>query len=105
MTPYYYYFLIITPGRMIFYGGCNVKWSNFGLQVNTLLNISANNGVKSSCLTPNSDNEVLVPFFNAIKYVNYQNIEGVPYLTFYDEKFAHVATFDNRSPSYPSTWP
>lgn len=84
MSAFYYYFLIITPTRMIYYGGCDVKWSNYTLSKNTLNNIKTMIATKNTCISPNSDPEVLSPFFNAVKYINYYKLQGVSYITFYD---------------------
>lgn len=83
MSSFYYYFLIINPSRMIYYGGCDVKWSNYVLNGNTLTGISTSAASKNNCLTPNSDSVVLKPFFDTAKYINYATVEGIPYITFY----------------------
>lgn len=63
--------MIITKGRMIFYGGCEVKWSPFTLTNNTLSDLSTRAFGKSVCISPNLDAEVLDPFYNSVKYVNF----------------------------------
>ena len=71
---------------MTYYGGCEVRWSPYKLNKNTLSNI--NTGVfpksASSCRQNNLDNEVLQPFFNTIKYVDFARTQDIPYLLFYD---------------------
>lgn len=92
--------------RMIYYGGCDVKWSPYKISNNTLLGINEMKATKNTCLNPNSDSEVLNPFFSSIKYINYDVLEGIPYITFYDANYNHVSTFTTTPPPvYPSTWP
>jgi hypothetical protein len=83
MSAYYYYFLIITPTRMIYYGGCDVKWSEYKLDGNNLSGIFTRKATKNTCLNPNEDDNVLLPFFNEVKYINHQIKENVAYITFY----------------------
>jgi hypothetical protein len=68
---------------MVYYGGCDVKWSNYVLDGNTLSGIKTMSATKNTCLNPNSDAYVLAPFFNTLKYINYQIKGDVPYITFY----------------------
>ncbi len=89
---------------MIYYGGCQVKWSNYQLDKNSLSNLKTFNSNKTTCLTPNLDESVLQPFYDSVKYINHAIISGVPYITFYDKDYQHVATFNTISPNYPSTW-
>lgn len=56
---------------MIYYGGCEVKWSPFTLVNNTLSNLDTRALGKSSCIKPNLDEHVLDPFYNEVKYVNF----------------------------------
>jgi hypothetical protein len=68
---------------MIYYGGCDVKWSNYVVTDNTLSDIATKTSTKNACLNPNSDAIVLAPFFDQAKYINYMVSGGDPYITFY----------------------
>lgn len=90
---------------MIYYGGCSVKFSNYTLTDNNLSGIFTQNATKNSCLEPNLDDSVLPSFFSSVKYINYNIISNIAYITFYDADYSHLSTFQNQSPPYPSTWP
>lgn len=93
--------MIITKGRMIYYGGCEVKWSPFTLVNNTLSNLKTRAFGKSTCIKPNLDDNVLDPFYREVRYVNFEQNQGIPYIVFYNENLDHVATFHTQKPIYP----
>ena len=88
---------------MIYYGGCEVRWSPYTIDSNTLSGIGTKVFPKSDsqCRKNNLDKEVLQPFFDQVKYVDYAHTQNVPYILFYDKDLKHLATFHTETPVYP----
>ena len=88
---------------MIYYGGCEVRWSPYTINSNTLSGIGTKvfSKSESQCRKNNLDNEVLQPFFDQVKYVDYAHTQNVPYILFYDKDLNHLATFHTETPVYP----
>ena len=103
IDQYYYYFLIITPERMIYYGGCEVRWSPYVIDKNVLSGIGTSRFPKSEqqCIKKNIDNQVLQPFFDQVKYVDFAQNQDIPYILFYDKDLNHLATFHTETPNFP----
>lgn len=69
---------------MIYSGGCTIKWSPYTLTNNTLSGFNTLSFAKPGCIEQNLDDKVLAPFFNKVKYANYESNSDTPYLLFYD---------------------
>lgn len=50
ISQYYYYFLLITNNRMIYSGGCTIKWSPYNIKDNTLSGLDTLSFIKPACL-------------------------------------------------------
>ena len=88
---------------MIYYGGCEVRWSPFTLTKNSLSGIKTRTFPKAptACIKANLDDSVVQPFFDMIYYIDYATSQDRPYILFYDKNLNHVATFDKQPPNYP----
>ena len=87
---------------MVYYGGCEVRWSPYRISGNELSGIKTSKfQKKSNCYKDNLDKEVLQPFFNAVQYVDYAQTQDVPYILFYDANLNHLATFHTETPTFP----
>ena len=101
ISQYYYYFLIINSQRMIYYGGCEVRFSPYSIKDNEVSGVDTKVSQKSSCIEPNFDERVLTPFFQLVKYINYDKYGGDEYIIFYDKDLKHLATFTTDTPTNP----
>jgi len=89
---------------MIFYGGCEVRFSNYTLTNNTISDINTRSAKKHHCVEPNFDDKVLQPFYDEVKYMNHDQYGGDQYIKFYDKDFHHVATFSTDEPNNPKAY-